>query len=105
MPFDDPRNAEVLRRGLETEAAAAGKRLQAQPMTEYVDTKTVLAVAWRNFGNHAFRVDPKGRFFGPLRKAQYQGLCQFIGPDRVVLTRKGAEKAVRAAATLPGGLA
>jgi hypothetical protein len=55
--------------------------------------EAVTVIVWRNFGNRAFRVDPRGKHAGPLRDAERLGLAWWPGADRCALTPKGAELA------------
>jgi hypothetical protein len=51
--------------------------------------------AWRNFGNYAFRVDPRGHHRAPLKWAETLGWCWWPEDDRCALTREGVAEALQ----------
>lgn len=55
--------------------------------------EAVAVIVARNYGMAAFRVDPKGRHWRPLKDAEALGLAWWPGDDRCALTPKGAELA------------
>ena len=55
--------------------------------------EAVTVIAFRNFGVSAFRVDPRGKHWNPLRAAEQLGLAWWPGRDRCALTPRGAELA------------
>jgi hypothetical protein len=57
--------------------------------------EAVTVVAFRNFGNRAFRVDPRGKHWNPLKDAEKLGLAWWPGRDRCALTPQGAELATQ----------
>jgi hypothetical protein len=59
---------------------------------ERAQAKAVIHVAWKNFGNRAFRVDPHGKHIGPLRLAEQRGWCWFPGTNRCALTPAGVQE-------------
>ena len=56
---------------------------------ERAEARYVIQQVWKNFGNRAFRVDPKGQHFAPLQAAERRGWCWFPGKDRCALTEAG----------------
>jgi hypothetical protein len=42
------------------------------------NARAALLIAWRNFGNHSFRVDLAGRHYRPLKDAESLGWCWFL---------------------------
>lgn len=59
---------------------------------ERAEARYVIGQVWKNFGNRAFRVDPKGKHFEPLRAAERRGWCWFPGKDRCALTAAGVRQ-------------
>jgi hypothetical protein len=57
--------------------------------------EAVTVIAFRNFGNAAFRVDPRGKHWNPLKDAERLGLAWWPERTRCALTPKGAELATQ----------
>jgi len=57
--------------------------------------EAVTVIAARNFGNAAFRVNPHGKHWTPLRDAERLGLAWWPGRDRCALTPRGVELATQ----------
>ncbi len=55
--------------------------------------KGAVVVAWRNYGNRAFRVNLNGKHAQPLRDAEKLGLAWWPKPDRCALTPSGVQLA------------
>lgn len=67
--------------------------MSAQYQRERKNAEAVVAVAFRNFGTHAFRVDPQGDNAKALKLAEKRGWCWWPGDDRCALTAAGIEQA------------
>jgi hypothetical protein len=59
----------------------------------------VVVIAWRNYGNRAFRVNLRGKHAAPLRDAERLGLAWWPATDRCAVTARGAELATQYAGT------
>jgi hypothetical protein len=55
--------------------------------------EAVTVIAWRNYGNRAFRVNLRGKHAAPLRDAERLGLAWWPAEDRCALTTAGAQLA------------
>jgi hypothetical protein len=51
--------------------------------------RKVAQTAWRNFGTQAFRVDPEGQFWTPLKTAERYGWVTFWDKDKCAVTAAG----------------
>ena len=65
--------------------------------------RAVVVVAWRNFGNASFRVNPKGKHWQPLKDAERLGLAWWPDADKCALLPAGIEVAAEYAGNGEGG--
>ncbi len=53
------------------------------------DAMAAVRTIWTHFGNRAVRIDPKGKFWKPLKHAERLGWAWWPGDDRCALTPAG----------------
>lgn len=56
--------------------------------------KLVVRKAFKNYGRHGFRVDPRKEHWKPLKDAERRGWVRWVADDRCGLTEAGVTLAV-----------
>jgi hypothetical protein len=60
---------------------------------EKLAAKAAVRLLWRHFGNRAVKIDPKGKYWKPLRHAERLGWAWWPADGRCALTPAGVSLA------------